>query len=139
MAFQEKELDSLDPNNKARPEPDATYIDWEYWRTKVEPQLVDKFQNALRRLKLPRYVPTYEVVDATFEPVLQKAKELEEYAANRVVELEAELAKVNYELERLGSCKDPSRPRMTMEEELELNPDIAAVVDQEIMEGKWTT
>ena len=29
--------------------PDAADIDWSYWRTKVEPELVDKFQDALKR------------------------------------------------------------------------------------------
>ena len=55
-------------------------------------------------LKLPRYVPTYEAVDALYEPILEDARELQEYAAKRVVELEAELAKVNYELVRMRPC-----------------------------------
>ena len=167
--------------------PDAADIDWSYWRTKVEPELVDMFQDALKRaspglsrlhrpeltsgttislpagLKLPRFVPTYEAVDALFEPILEDARELQEYAAKRVIELEAELARVNYELvrmrpllpharhprslthhecpsqEKLGSCEDPLRPRLTMEEEMELNPEIFAKIDQEIMDGEWTT
>ena len=118
-------------------------------------------------LKLPRYVPTYEAVDALYAPILEDARELQEYAAKRVVELEAELAKVNYELvrmrpcccmpdtrllslslsqheyppsqEKLGSCEDPLRPRLTMEEEIELNPEIFAKIDKEIMDGEWTT
>lgn len=94
----------------------------------MEPELVDKFQDALKRtpsgssrlhrpelscgmtmplpagLKLPRFVPTYEAVDALFEPILEDARELQEYAATRVVELEAELAKVNFELVRMQPC-----------------------------------
>lgn len=112
----------------ARQVPDAADIDWSYWRIKVEPELVDKFQDALKRtslgpyrpngpelssgmtmplsagLKLPRYIPTYEAVDAMYEPILEDARELQDYAAKRVVELEAELAKVNYELVRMRPC-----------------------------------
>ena len=41
--------------------------------------------------------------------------------------------------EKLGSCEDPLRPRLTMEEEMELNPEIFTKIDKEIMDGEWTT
>lgn len=49
-------------------------------------------------LKIPRFVPTYEAVDATFQPILEDTKELIDYSAKRAAELEVELAKVEYEL-----------------------------------------
>jgi len=55
---------------------------------------------AVPGLRIPRYVPSYEAVDAMFEPILDDARALEAHSARRVVELEAELAKVDAELVR---------------------------------------
>lgn len=112
-------------------------------------------------LRIPRIVPTYVDVDAMFEPILEDTKDLMEYSAKRATELELELAKVDYELVctatssqgvAVGSqgcfrqtssaslctcCFQANLKRLTMMEEWELNPDIAAEVDKEISEGKW--
>jgi hypothetical protein len=106
-------------------DPEPTNIDWEDWKTKLEPEFVDIFRAALQRtpapagwplararcaaspspapraapgLRIPRYVPSYEAVDAIFEPILDDARALEAHSARRAVELEAELAKVEAEL-----------------------------------------
>ena len=110
----------------AQDDPDPTNIDWEDWKKKVDPEMVEMFKNGLKRarrcccgclsplslmpehlacfsvcaagLKIPRIVPIYEDVDAMFEPILEDTKELMEYSAKRAAELELELAKVDYEL-----------------------------------------
>lgn len=105
-------------------------IDWEGYKQKLDPQLVEMFKKAYDTTPYPDYPSTdVEEARAVFAELEKEGLEIEEAAKKRMKEIQAEITKLQAEQERLTV--------MTIDEALAEDPELAAEIDKEISEGKW--
>ncbi|KAK9820859.1 hypothetical protein WJX81_005100 [Elliptochloris bilobata] len=111
--------------------PEEVTIDWDSYKGKVDDRLLTTLHKALTGLKIPKYdiSGALKEVDEVFAPILKQAKELEEFSAQRAKEIEAEIAAVDRDIARLKE--------VTIEDEIEKDPELAAKIDDEISKGSY--
>merc|ERR1711998_768114 len=108
----------------------APKIDWAKWKATIKtPGVVDGFEQAFSKLQVPEMQDTFSAeVDTKFAAAIEKAEGFAASSEARIKELEGELNTLN-------NRKNWSE--VTVDEELEASPEIAAEIEAEIAANKW--
>eukprot|EP00270_Netrium_digitus_P009941 TRINITY_DN305_c0_g1_i1.p1 TRINITY_DN305_c0_g1~~TRINITY_DN305_c0_g1_i1.p1 ORF type:complete len:164 (+),score=59.52 TRINITY_DN305_c0_g1_i1:121-612(+) len=117
---------SLETKFSAKP----VTIDWETYRQKLNPEVVDSFQQSFESLNIPDYedkfTPDYE---KKFKHLLVKAEQEEEFSKKEVIRLKAELEKVQAQKAALMT--------QTVDDYFAKNPEVKEKIDEEIKDNYW--
>ena len=106
-------------------------VDWAGIKAKsTTPEIVDKYKSALQGVKYPKYDgKDIEEAQALFKKLTDEAAALGAAAEKRLVEIDAELAQVAADKEKLST--------ITMDEVFEQEPELKAEFDEKIKKGEW--
>eukprot|EP00211_Chloroparvula_japonica_P009353 CAMPEP_0119125666 /NCGR_PEP_ID=MMETSP1310-20130426/4868_1 /TAXON_ID=464262 /ORGANISM="Genus nov. species nov., Strain RCC2339" /LENGTH=173 /DNA_ID=CAMNT_0007115759 /DNA_START=8 /DNA_END=529 /DNA_ORIENTATION=+ len=116
---------AVDAGGKA---PDA--IDWKQYEDSIDGATLKVFKDALANYSVPKYDGT-EVADlkSAFATLEAEAKDAAAQSEARIAALEQELKDIEAAKVKLAT--------KTVDEELASDPELAAKIDKEIMEGNW--
>ncbi|KAI5068480.1 hypothetical protein GOP47_0016825 [Adiantum capillus-veneris] len=105
-------------------------IDWEFYRKRLNPGIVDMFQKSYETLKIPKYedtvTPEYK---KKFDALMVKVTDQEEVSRKRIEECKANLKRLKEEKESLQT--------MTANEYFAKHPEVKAKFDEEIKNHNW--
>ncbi|MCO5551558.1 hypothetical protein L7F22_005062 [Adiantum nelumboides] len=105
-------------------------IDWEFYRKRLNPGIVDMFQKSYDSLKIPKYedtvTPEYK---KKFDALMAKVTEQEEISRKKIAECKENLKKLREEKEALTT--------MTADKYFAKHPELKAKFDEEIRNHNW--
>eukprot|EP00271_Cylindrocystis_brebissonii_P015896 TRINITY_DN38965_c0_g1_i1.p1 TRINITY_DN38965_c0_g1~~TRINITY_DN38965_c0_g1_i1.p1 ORF type:complete len:164 (+),score=49.96 TRINITY_DN38965_c0_g1_i1:156-647(+) len=105
-------------------------IDWDYYRKRQSPAIVDMFKQSYESVKIPEFedkvTPEFEKKHAA---LVAKAVEEEEFSKKEVVRLKAELEKIRVQKDAIKT--------QTVDEYFALNPEVKEKIDEEIKNQNW--
>lgn len=105
-------------------------IDWDFYRARLNPGIVDMFQKSYESLKIPKYedtvTPEYK---KKFDALMIKVAEQEETSRK-------EIAKCKENLKRIREDKEAFKT-MTADEYFAKHPEVKAKFDEEIRNQNW--
>jgi len=125
-----KTLDDISDKMRVTP----VDLDWAHWRNEIAtPGVVDQLKAEWESLPVPDVEGQKKDLEmelnSLFAPFLEKATELEKEAEELHAWALQEAEKVDMQIANL--------PSLTVEEYLDMNPDVKARVNQEIEEHQW--
>eukprot|EP00250_Pteridium_aquilinum_P028224 c3679_g1_i1 orf=659-1150(-) len=116
----------LDTKFSLKPKP----IDWEFYKARLNPGIVDMFQKSYESLKIPKYedtiTPEYK---KKFEALMVKVTEQEEISRKKIAECKANLTRIREEKEAIKT--------MTVDEYFAKHPELKEKFDEEIKNHNW--
>ncbi|GMH44316.1 hypothetical protein BSKO_12250 [Bryopsis sp. KO-2023] len=108
-------------------------IDWAAWKSKLNPEMVSKYEATYAEIAKDSLEPTSDFDQASwnssFDAVIAKAKQLEKDSEARIKVLEKELTEIHAEMKRVET--------VTVDEELAENPEMAKEIDEEISQQNY--
>lgn len=106
-------------------------IDWAALRAKSGfPEIVDEFKAGLEGVKYPAYDGNeVEETKAVFKKLVADAEKMAAAAAEREIEIDAELASIEEDKKKLAT--------ITMDEVLEKEPELKKEVEERIRNDQW--
>ncbi|XP_074638984.1 ATP synthase peripheral stalk subunit d, mitochondrial-like [Acropora palmata] len=111
----------------AKPEP----IDWDFYSKNIsKPGLVEAFRKAYEAITVPY------PVDVRTNQIDKAEKEMEEHAVKTIKLANLEIAKYEVELQKIKSMKPFEE--MTVDDYLELHPEIRKQAEEEIARNDWS-
>ncbi|KAJ7548844.1 hypothetical protein O6H91_07G030000 [Diphasiastrum complanatum] len=105
-------------------------INWDFYKEKLGPSIVNIFQKSYESLEIPEYEDTYTPeYKKKYEEWLVKATQMEE-------ESKREAARLSEELKKLQQKKEALRT-LTVDKYLADHPDLKQKIDEEIKNHNW--
>ncbi|CAI5475757.1 unnamed protein product [Closterium sp. Yama58-4] len=105
-------------------------IDWALYRSKLNPKIVDMFEQSYKSIEIPDYVDTLTPeFEKEHQQLVAKAAEEEEASKREAARLKAEIEKIRAQKDALKT--------MTVDEYLAKNPKLKEKFDEEIRNHNW--
>ncbi|KAH7282110.1 hypothetical protein KP509_35G012400 [Ceratopteris richardii] len=105
-------------------------IDWEYYRARLNPGIVDMFKKSYESIMFPKYVDTVTPeYKKKFEALMVKVTEQEEICRKKIAECKANRKRLAEEKEAILT--------MTVDDYLAKHPELKTKFDEEIKNHNW--
>lgn len=97
--------------------------DWSKYATQLDGSIVEKFEQAYKSMKIPKYEDKeIQQVAGRFKAIMEQAQKISAASKGRVAEIEKELGQIENEKKRLLTT--------TIDEELAHDPELAKKIDE---------